>query len=262
MITPYYEQGGVVIYHGDCRDVLPQLAVDVDVTITDPPYGQTSLEWDRRVLGWYELLPRVPLWCFGSLRFFMEEAAALAGARFHLAQDIISTDDLDVVWEKHNGSNLHADRFNRVHEQVAHFYPAELPWAAVPHMPVTTPDATARTVRRKSRPPHNGGHQETTYLSSDGGPRLMRSVLHVRSAHGYAEHPTQKPIGVIIPLVEYSTVAGGLVLDPFMGVGSTLVAAQQLGRRAIGIEGREDYCEAAVRRLAQMPLVAAEGMPA
>ncbi len=96
-----------------------------------------------------------------------------------------------------------------------------------------------------------GGH---SYASEDGGPRLVRSVLAVRSCHGYAKHPTQKPVNILRPLIEYSCPPGGLVLDPFMGVGSTLVAAKGLRRRAVGIEVNEQYCEEAVLRLAQEQL--------
>jgi site-specific DNA-methyltransferase (adenine-specific) len=83
----------------------------------------------------------------------------------------------------------------------------------------------------------------------------MRSVLQVRSEHGRAVHPTQKPLGILSPLISYSVPPGGLVLDPFMGSGSTLLAARQLGRRAIGIEADEAYCKAAVQRLGQGELL-------
>ena len=79
----------------------------------------------------------------------------------------------------------------------------------------------------------------------------MPSAIYVPSCHGYAQHPTQKPLGILSPLITYSCPPGGLVLDPFMGSGSTLVAAKQLGRRAVGIEAREDYCEIAAGRLQQ-----------
>ena len=79
----------------------------------------------------------------------------------------------------------------------------------------------------------------------------MRSVLRVHSCHGYAEHPTQKPIGIVSPLIEFSVPADGVALDPFMGSGTTLRAAKDLGRKAIGIEIHETYCEIAARRMEQ-----------
>jgi site-specific DNA-methyltransferase (adenine-specific) len=72
--------------------------------------------------------------------------------------------------------------------------------------------------------------------------------------HGRALHPTEKPIGILDPLIRYACPTGGLVLDPFAGSGSTLDAARQAGRRAIGIEGDEKYAEAAAKRLSQSVL--------
>lgn len=214
--------------------------------VTDPPYGDTSLKWDRQVSGWLECLhsavPRSSsLWCFGSMRFHMSMASEFAHCEWKYVQEII--------WEKQNGSGFHADRFKRVHEIVIQFYRDE--WASVYKAPVTTPDATARTVRRKQRPTHMGHIEAGSYASEDGGPRLMRSVIKVRNCHGSADHPTQKPIGIIDPLLRYSVPAGGTVLDPFAGSGSTLVAAKALGMNAIGIEIDEACCEVMARRLSQ-----------
>jgi site-specific DNA-methyltransferase (adenine-specific) len=252
-VKPHYADDTITIYHGNCLELLPQLpAGRVDVVITDPPYGETALAWDAPVRRW--LPPLEPLlrdtgslWCFGSLRMFLAQAAEFAPWRF--AQDL--------VWEKHNGSSFHADRFRRVHEHIAQFYPAARPWSGVYKAPVTTSDATRRTVRRKQRPPHLGGIAPGHYVSEDGGPRLMRSVLYARSCHGYAVHPTQKPLEVVLPLVQYSCPPAGVVLDPFMGSGTMLLAARQLGRDAIGIEVEERYCALAVQRLRQQALVRA-----
>ena len=236
----YYEDKLTQLYYGDCREVLSSAAaLQVDVAIADPPYGETSLDWDERCIGWLPVIPTNNLWCFGSFRFFFEHSRYFEGWQF--AQDL--------VWEKHNGSNFHADRFKRVHEIVAQFYRG--PWSDVFKSPVTTPDATKRTLRRKKRSPHLGHIEKSAYASEDGGPRLMRSVLYVRSCHGYAVHPTQKPVDLLSPLIEYSCPANGVVLDPFAGAGSTLVAAKNLGRRAIGIEIEEHWCEEAAKRLQQ-----------
>lgn len=76
-------------------------------------------------------------------------------------------------------------------------------------------------------------------------------VLRARNLHARAVHPTEKPVGIIVRLLECSLRPGGVALDPFAGSGSTLVAAKLRGARAIGIEIEERYCEVAVKRLAQ-----------
>jgi site-specific DNA-methyltransferase (adenine-specific) len=245
-MKPYYDEGGITIYHGDCRRVMCDLGPVADVIIADPAYGETSLEWDRWCDGWPTLAAHAikrsgSMWCFGSFRMFLEAVRDFGSWRFVQ----------DVVWEKHNGSNFIADRFRRVHELVSQWVPVGVAWEEVYKLPVTTPDATKRAVRRKERPPHTGEIEGTTYISEDGGPRLMRSVQYVRSCHGHAVHPTQKPVGIITPLIRYSCPPGGVVLSPFMGSGSVLVAARDCGCRAIGVELQERYCEEAVSRLRQ-----------
>jgi site-specific DNA-methyltransferase (adenine-specific) len=244
MSKPYYEdaKAGIAIYHGDCREILPTLEA-VDLVIADPPYEETNLKWDLQVRGWMDACePRTnSIWCFGSLQFFMELARLGECSRWTRSQE--------VVWEKHNGSGSHTDRFRRVHEIVAHFYRG--PWSDVYKRPQFTNDALAKTVRRTQKPGHWGEINVSRYRSEDGGPRMMRSVIHCRSAHGDAEHPTQKPIGVIMPLLEYGCPKSGSVIDPFSGSGSVLVAAKLSGRNAIGIELEEKYAEIAARRLQQ-----------
>lgn len=246
-IEPYWSDDSVALYLGDALDLLPALTAHVDVVVADPPYGETSLVWDRRIAGWLNVLPGRSLWCFGSLRSFMATGPNFAAAGWQHSQE--------VVWEKHNGSSFHADRFKRVHELAVHFYRG--PWGEVYRDVPKTMDATARTLRRKHRPPHTGHIEASAYASEDGGPRLMRSVIYCRSAHGSAVHPTQKPEGIIRPLIEYACPPGGTVLDPCAGSGSTGSAARQLGRRAILIERDANYAEAAARRLSQPELLEA-----
>ena len=245
MTTPYYADEAVTLYHGDCRDVLPGLVGDA--IVTDPPYGETSLEWDSWLTGWPTLCVPVArsMWSFGSLRMFGEHWAEFAA--WKLSQD--------VVWRKHNGSGFHNDRFRRVHELGAHWYRGD--WASVHHEAQVSMDATARQVRRKCRPAHTGDIGESSYSSVDGGPRLRTSVIDCRSMHGRAIHPTEKPVAVLADLIQYAVRPGGLVIDPFAGSSSTLLAARLTGRRAIGIEAREDYCAAGAERLATPDLFGA-----
>lgn len=76
-------------------------------------------------------------------------------------------------------------------------------------------------------------------------------MLKVRSMHGRATHPTEKPVGIVQPLIEYACELGGTVLDPFAGSGSTAAAARLTGRRAVLIEADERYCDLIVDRLSQ-----------
>ena len=224
-------------------ELLPSLPTG-NVCIADPPYGQTSLAWDHWPDGWVELVKADSLWCFGTMRMFLQHASEFLMAGFSMSQDL--------VWEKQNGSSFHADRFRRVHEQMIHWYRGD--WQGVFKCAVTTPDATARTVRRKTMPPHMGHIGDGAYESQDDGPRLMRSVIYEPNCHGFAVNETQKPLGILRPLIEYSCPENGTVVDPFMGSGSTLIVARETGRRAIGIEMRESQCEEAAKRLSQTTL--------
>jgi site-specific DNA-methyltransferase (adenine-specific) len=207
-----------------------------EACVTDPPYGDTSLEWDRRCEGWIVhvsrvLKPAASIWVFGSMRFVATLFDEMESFGFKYAQDI--------VWRKQNGTGFQNDRFRRVHEHAVQFYRGA--WADVYKDPQYTLDAAAKTVRRKTRPTHTGYIDSGHYVSEDGGPRLQVSVLDVANEHGNALHPTQKPLGIVAPLIRYSVPAGGIVIDPFMGSGSTAIAARTLGRHFAGCELNPAY---------------------
>jgi site-specific DNA-methyltransferase (adenine-specific) len=185
------------IITGDCRTALAAHG-PFDMLLADPPYGDTSLAWDKRVDGWvqaaYDLVaPNGSMWVFGSMRYFIDTGAEFAAGGWKLAQD--------VVWEKHNGSGLHGDRFKRVHEHAIQFYRSIDKWADVFNEVQKTNDATARTVRRKTKPQHHQGTRgESYYESEDGGPRIMRSVIFMRSMHGRAIHPGASAVKATITI--------------------------------------------------------------
>jgi site-specific DNA-methyltransferase (adenine-specific) len=213
-MKPYYEQDGITIYHGDCRDVLPTLA-PVDLVLTDPPYGIGSVKADGKMGGSVAAPNRIYLPVHDDDRDFDPTPLMRIGRRQiiwgadHFVTGVPSTGRL-LVWDKRDGtnSNDHAD--------------AEIAW------------------------------------DSAGGPCRLLHHRQMGMIHdGYGPigrvHPNQKPERVIRWCLSLAPDAQ-TVLDPFMGSGTTLRAAKDLGRRAIGIEIEERYCEIAAKRLRQSVL--------
>jgi site-specific DNA-methyltransferase (adenine-specific) len=140
----------------------------------------------------------------------------------------------EIVWEKHNGSIFHADRFRRVHEFAVHFYRGE--WASSTRQ---ARDAHGRdgAQRAPQGPPsalreHRGGVLRLRgWRPAHGAQRDLRAVLPRLGGASHAE-----AVEILQPLIEYSCPPGGVVVDPFGGSFSTGVACKLMGRRFIGIE--------------------------
>jgi site-specific DNA-methyltransferase (adenine-specific) len=184
------------------------------------------------------------MWCFGTFRMFLDHVSEFADWRF----------GQDVVWEKHNGSGAGDGRFLRVHETIAHFYRGR--WTERYYEPqreqVYTQDKSTR--RQASATAHRRPDRTSAYI--DDGTRLVRSVIKAPSVRYQRRNETEKPLAVVARLIAASCPPDGCVLDPFAGSGTTLVAARDSGRRAIGVELRESQCRIIVDRLAQGVLTA------
>jgi site-specific DNA-methyltransferase (adenine-specific) len=210
-MKPYYEHDGITIYHGDCREILPTLKADV--VVTDPPYGTNAYSWDK-------LPPNIligPRAVFGRL----PEMLPL----------LTSAPDLVLTWWPSNGDCIGRSR-SGVHRQ-AHIIAV---WGHEGE--VRKRNAAASSIRM--------GWTK---------PALMPDVWTDPHPHaGFHKtnysHPTEKPVSLMGRLIRLMG-SHPIVLDPFMGSGTTLVAAKLEGRRAIGIEIEERYCEIAAKRLAQ-----------
>lgn len=227
-MKPYYEHRGITIYHGDCRDVLPTITEPVDLVATDPPYGVSYVTARRS----HSDSLRVPIandkdldvvkdaWplIIDSLALDRHWYAFASPRRIAEAESIIGKPKHILAWDKGNRGTV-GDLDSGFGEA----------WEAIFY-------------GMKGR-------------RSLNGPR-PRTVLRMDwSSTMDPVHPTVKPVSLLAKLIGWSSNPGEMVLDPFMGSGTTLRAAKDLGRRAIGIEIEERYCEIAAKRLSQEVLL-------
>lgn len=240
MPEPYYDDGTCVIYHGDCREYLyATSAADAlawDTICADPPYGTNSYATDRDV---QDVLVR--LLHFRAAVFGWPEAlvAACVEAR------VVPTEW--VTWWPTNAAmrSFNPSGALREVECIAVFGETAFGSLREERSAKSASIVAAgyvngsTRVARKEVPTRRIGD-----LWTDPSPGLGFNS-HVRV------HPNEKPLTLMRRLIEGVSNAGDVVLDPFMGSGTTLRAAKDLGRRAIGIEVEERYCEIAAKRLAQ-----------
>jgi len=196
-VTPYYSDDLVTIYHGDCREWMPE----TDVIVTDPPYGLGAIMQGGEV--------KWPLW----------EGQSQAGLSWdQTAPDFIPAMvgrvDQAIVWG-------------------GHYF--------------ALPPARGWLIWDKIVREFSSGHAELAWTTLDQPVRAF-SYAHGQLASEGKLHPTQKPLPLMRWCIAMTT---GTVLDPFMGSGSTIRAAKDLGRHAIGIEIEERYCEIAATRCSQ-----------
>lgn len=242
--SSYYADETVTLWHGDMREIVPTLRLRADLVIADPPYGETSLKWDRWPGDWPDTLLETSrsMWCFGSMRMFLDRAAQFRS--WKLSQDL--------VWSKQNGTGFASDRFRRTHEHALHWYQGL--WREIyhetPRVAVGIREPGRRVSQGEGHERHLGKIGRGTWM--DDGSRLMQSVIKASNMwRRGAVHPTEKPVSLLDPMIRYACPPGGTVLDPFAGSGATAAAARLSGRRVVLIEADERYCEAIARRLQQ-----------
>ena len=214
MSEPYYQDESVTLYLGDCREVTDWLAADV--LVTDPPYGMGYRGFGGRP-GMNDKTKHPPI--VGDTDASLRDAAlALWGSRpaviFGTWRVVRPAATRQViVWDKsQNGPGMGA---------------LDLPWGP--------------------------SHEDIYVLGGGFQGRREGSVYRTRpytSQDGIRpDHPTPKPVALMETLIR--KCPPGVVADPFAGSGSTLLAARAQGRRSIGVELEERYCEVIAKRLAQ-----------
>jgi site-specific DNA-methyltransferase (adenine-specific) len=223
--TPYYNQDGITIYHGDCREILPCLSHDALVLVTDPPYGinlgNHGGAKDKRGRG----LRR------GAYLSYADTPENYVSV---VVPGIVAALDICV--------------------RGAVFGCAPSVWS------LPAPDALGGVFIPAANGRSPWGFQNLAPVLLYGiAPDLnLGAKATMRRATGKADpdcgHPCPKPQEWMNWLVGLASKSGETVVDPFMGSGTTLRAAKDFGNKAIGIEIEEKYCEIAAKRLSQQVL--------
>lgn len=247
-----------------CEDALTGLARipdgALDLVIADPPYGlgkdygndsdkrdaAAYLEWSA---SWIDaalpkLKPNGSFYIFLTWRY-SPEIFVMLKERMTMINEII--------WDRRvpsMGGSIR--RFSSVHDTIGFFvkgrdYHFDLDAVRIPY--------DAQTKKARSRKVFAGAK----WLEMGYNPKDVWSVSRLHRVHRErADHPTQKPLEIIERMVKASCPPGGVVLDPFLGSGTTAVAARQCGRDFVGFELNPDYCQLIHSRLAALAPAALE----
>ena len=213
MSDHYYQDEYVTLYHGDCLEH-PEWWTGADVLVTDPPYGMRL----GSGIGTYRR----------GVRSTNERTVA--------GDDSTAVRDAALdMWGKRPAVVFGTWKIDRPDGDVRH----RVIW----HKAGMTSGSIRAAVMTQD--------EEVYFLGSGwraSAPPLM-SVITTRESRSHAvkDHPTPKPLGLMSQLID--RCPPGVIADPFAGSGSTLVAARNLGRKAIGVELEERYCEIIARRL-------------
>jgi len=241
----YYQDDYVTLYHGDCLEVMPTLsAAGADMILADLPYGTTRNKWDS-------IIDLSRLW-ENYARVAKDNAAIVLTAQspFDKVLGVSNLEHLryEWIWEKTTATgHLNAKRAPmKAHENVLVFYknaPTYNPQMTTGHAPVNA----------YTKHQDDGSNYGATKAGISGGgstERYPRSVLEFATdKQKEALHPTQKPLALMAYLIRTYTNPGDAVLDNCAGSGSTLIAARRQGRKAVGIEMDEAYCEVIAKRI-------------
>ena len=215
-MEPYFQDENCTIYHGDCRELLAEC--EADVMVTDPPYGMGFVSSSSAADGWKSRWKDIAIagdQDSGARDFVLEWWRGKPALVFSSWKVPIPDGTREVlVWDKVVSTGLGA---------------LDIPWKPSWEMVCVIGEGF---VGRRNH----------------GALRFSLPAL----AEERKWHPTPKPRQLMTELI--SKCPSGIILDPFMGSGTTLRAAKDLGRKAIGIEIEERYCEIAARRLSQSVL--------
>lgn len=235
-MRPYYQDSAVTIYHGDCLEVLPGMVADV--VLTDPPYESEAHTLQRRVkrganrglIGVDGRKVNMQPLSFEPLSFELRrDAGALIAESTRTWAIVFCQVEATELWR----TALEPLKYRRTGV-----------WIKPDAMPQYSGDRPGMGYEsivfchREGRSKWNGGGRVGVFT-------------HNKNSGGKHLHETEKPESLMCELVGLFSDLEDTILDPFMGSGTTLRAAKDSGRKAIGIEIEERYCEIAAKRMAQ-----------
>jgi len=236
---PYWTDGRISLYHGDCLDVMGDLADgSVSAVLTDPPYSSGGRRENAR-----------------SIRSSMKRAESdddwIRGDAMSTQGFVWLMRQCGLAWRRILSPGGHALSF--IDWRMAANLAAALESADLRQHPILVWDKAAFGMGTIFRNQHEFIVHMSAGNPADPQRRDVGNVLRYPAVRN-GVHPTEKPTSLLHVLLSVVAPPGSVVLDPFAGSGSTLIAARDLGLRAIGIDADERWCEQAVRRLSQADL--------
>lgn len=243
-IKPYYKRDGITLYCADYREALPQLKINsYDLLLSDPPYASTNLKWDKAV-DWPFFWAEAERLCTLSAPMVLFSSGLFTITLINSNRKYFR---YELIWEKNMpvGFLSAKSRPLRTHENI-------LVFARKFKGSVYNPQMTEGKMHKRGSE-HGAQHYSTNNRVQPSAPSRLyypRSIVRFPNTRiGKSLHPTQKSLGLMEWLVKTYSNRGAMILEPFAGSGTTLIAARKHGRRAVGIELSEEYCETIVGRL-------------
>ena len=234
----YYDHAGIQIYLGDCREILPEMA-RVQQVVTSPPYNLKKKWWTGGKMGFHSDMAKK----FTS-EWYDDEMPEVEYQQWQVSvlESCMAVCDGCVCYN-------HKVRYAFKREGRS-FHPME--WLMpFPLWVEITWDRGGGVAFNSSRPIPSDEKIFVLGKPKAWHPQGLTTVWRIPPTGQQLEHPCPYPEEIPVRLIGMFSDDGDIILDPFMGSGTTLVAAKNLGRKAIGIEIEERYCEIAAKRLSQ-----------
>jgi len=253
MLKPYYkdEKNDLTIYCGDCLEVMREMEDNsVDCLWTDPPFniGYKYLEYkdNKEKSEYINILKEIDVQC----KRLLKENRVLFMKQFHknipLILNNITMNVHNIIIWKNSSPAQPKDNYKPIYEPIFMFINGD----NIHYF--NDKFETRKTILPWDKKKLENFYGKLTNIWDDIPPVYAGSIRHpegIYSKSGKKEHQAQHPVKLVTRSIGFTTKENDLVLDPFLGSGTTLVACKELGRRGIGIEISEKYCEIAVKRL-------------